>query len=161
MQSGLYNLELKNDTHNTMTQNYISHDGIVDSISKGCVQVRIVQNSACASCKVATYCTSAESKEKIIDVYTSHYDDYAIGDKVEVMARVGVGFRAVLFGFVIPAILIFSVPFFAIYGLHLTEDKAALLGLASLIPYYTLLYMFKGAMKKMMVFHIQDKISKN
>lgn len=155
MQSGLYNLKLKNDTHNTMTQNYISHDGIVDSVSQGCVQVRIVQSSACASCKVATYCTSAESKEKIIDVYTSHYKDYAKGEKVEVMAAVGVGYRAVLFGFALPAVIIFAVPFIAIYGFHLAEDKAALIGLASLIPYYTLLYMFKGAFKRMMRFTIR------
>ncbi len=155
MQSGLYNLKLKNDTHNTMTQNYISHDGIVDSVSQGCVQVRIVQSSACASCKIATYCTSAESKEKLIDVYTSKATKYQVGDKVEVMARLSVGFRAVLFGFVIPAVLIFSIPFIAICGFHLTEDKAALMGLASLIPYYTLLYMLKGFFKKIMIFQIR------
>lgn len=137
-----------------MTQDFISHEGIVDSVSKDCVHVRIVQSSACASCKVATYCTSAESKEKLIDVYTSKTSNYQVGDKVEVRARLSVGFRAVLFGFVIPVIIIFSVPFIAIYGFHLTEDKAALLGIASLIPYYILLYMLKGVFKKIMVFHI-------
>lgn len=138
-----------------MTQGYISHEGMVDSVSKGCVHVRIVQNSACASCKIATYCTSAESKEKLVDVYTSKTSQYQVGDKVEVMARLSVGFRAVLFAFVIPAVLLFSVPFIAIYGFHLTEDKAALTGLASLIPYYTLLYMLKGFFKKIMIFQIR------
>lgn len=138
-----------------MTQGYISHEGMVDSVSKGCVHVRIVQNSACASCKIASYCTSAESKEKVVDVYTSKTSDYQVGDKVEVMARLSVGFRAVLFGFVIPAVLIFSVPFIAIYGFHLTEDHAALMGLASLIPYYILLYLLKGFFKKIMIFQIR------
>ena len=46
----------------------ISHSGIVASISKGCVQVRILQTSACAACKVAGHCNASESKEKIVDV---------------------------------------------------------------------------------------------
>ena len=45
----------------------ISHSGIVERIDGDCVQVRIVQTSACAACKVAGYCNAAESKEKVID----------------------------------------------------------------------------------------------
>jgi hypothetical protein len=69
-----------------MSNNVISHIGVVDSIAEGMVCVRIVQSSACSACKVASYCNSAESKEKIIEVRCSDADSYAVGQKVTVMA---------------------------------------------------------------------------
>jgi positive regulator of sigma E activity len=45
----------------------IKHDGIVIAVNgDGTVRVRIVQTSACASCKAKAMCASAESKEKEI-----------------------------------------------------------------------------------------------
>ena len=51
-------------------ENKIKHVGVVESVVGECVKVRVVQSSACASCKVAKQCNTSESKEKIIDIYT-------------------------------------------------------------------------------------------
>ena len=65
----------------------ISHSGIVESISDGCVQVRILQTSACAACKVAGHCHASESKEKIVDVLNVHDTNrLKVGDSVTVCA---------------------------------------------------------------------------
>ena len=65
----------------------ISHSGIVASINKGCVQVRILQTSACAACKVAGHCNASESKEKIVDVLNvNDISTLKVGDHVIVTA---------------------------------------------------------------------------
>ena len=46
----------------------IEHSGVVQHVGDGHVQVLIVQTSACAACKVASYCNAAESKEMMVTV---------------------------------------------------------------------------------------------
>ena len=62
--------------------NKIRHEGIIDSIERECVHVRILQTSACAACKVAGYCNAAEAKEKIVDVYHTDVSGLKVGDAV-------------------------------------------------------------------------------
>ena len=73
-------------------ENKIKHVGVVESVVGECVKVRVVQSSACASCKVAKQCNTSESKEKIIDIYTKD-NRYSAGDRVNVMASYNVGKR--------------------------------------------------------------------
>ena len=83
--------------------NNISHSGVVESVEDGCVHVRIVQTSACAACKVAGYCNAAESKEKLVDVYTDS-KGYQAGQTVTVMASRKVAANALLLGVSYPKI---------------------------------------------------------
>lgn len=84
----------------------ISHSGVVESISDGCVKVRIVQTSACAACKVASHCNAAESKVKIVDVFCCNSSDYSVGQDVTVWASKDVANRALLLGFGVPFLLL-------------------------------------------------------
>lgn len=135
--------------------NVISHTGIIDSIDDGMVRVRIVQHSACSSCKVASYCNSAESKEKIIDVRCANAAMRHIGDNVTVMAAQAVGTKAVIIAFVIPLVLMLTV--IAIV-MHITgnEPTAALSGMAALVPYYAVLYMLKSKIERQLTFYLKD-----
>lgn len=72
----------------------------MESAVDGCVRVRIVQTSACASCKIASHCNAFEQKEKVIDVFDSQASEvYKRGDNVVVMISQRVGMNAVLVGF--------------------------------------------------------------
>ena len=51
-----------------MTNNTIKHLGIVENIQGSHLSVRIVQTSACAACSAKGHCSSADSKDKIIDI---------------------------------------------------------------------------------------------
>ena len=53
--------------------NTIKHQGIVENINGSHLQVRIIQTSACASCSVKGHCTSADTKEKLVDVAEDVY----------------------------------------------------------------------------------------
>ena len=141
-----------------MKTNDISHEGTIISIEKENLRVRIIQNSACASCKIAGHCQTAESKEKIIEVTTPDYADFTVGDKVNVTESVGVGAKAVVFGFILPLALMMATIISAITAFDTSEGVAALAGIASLLPYYLVLYFLRGYMKNIMGFGI-DKIN--
>lgn len=141
-----------------MKTNDISHEGTIISIEKENLRVRIIQNSACASCKIAGHCQTSESKEKIIEVTTPDYADFAVGDKVNVTESVGVGAKAVVFGFILPLALMMAAIISAITAFDTSEGVAALAGIASLIPYYLVLYFLRGYMKNIMGIGI-DKIN--
>ena len=66
--------------------NKISHTGIVEAIEDGKIIVRIEQTSACSTCKVAGHCSTAKSKEKVIDVCDSEAaNHHKIGDNVVIV----------------------------------------------------------------------------
>ena len=86
----------------------IRHQGIVENINGTHLQVRIVQTSACASCSIKGHCSSADTKEKLIDVIDES-SSYQPGDRVWVVGELSMGVMAVLFAFVFPfLVLIFS-----------------------------------------------------
>ncbi|EJX08468.1 Positive regulator of sigma(E), RseC/MucC [gut metagenome] len=81
--------------------NTIKHQGIVENIQGTHMQVRIVQTSACATCSIKGHCTSADTKEKLIDVTETDTSVYQVGDHVWVTGELSMGFMAVLLAFVL------------------------------------------------------------
>ena len=132
----------------------IRHSGVVESIEDGCVHIRITQTSACAACKVAGYCNAAESKEKIIDVYCDDVAAYSIGQAVVVTTTGQVAARALLWGFGFPFLLLVVVLLLT-WLLTAHEGWAALCALASLIPYYIVLWLMRDKMSQQLSFSIE------
>ena len=133
----------------------ISHSGIVESIREGCVQVRILQTSACAACKVAGHCHASESKEKIVDVLNvGDTSRLKVGDSGVVSASRDVANRALLLGFGLPFLILVSV-LFIMLQLVSDEGLAALAALSALLPYYGLLYLLRDKIQQKMAFSIE------
>lgn len=133
----------------------ISHAGIVESIGEGCVQVRILQTSACAACKVAGHCHASESKEKIVDVMNvGDVSHLKVGDSVVVTASRDVANRALLLGFGVPFLILVSVLVIMLQVVS-EEGLAALAALAALLPYYGLLYLMRDRIQQKMAFSIE------
>ena len=133
----------------------ISHSGIVESISEGCVQVRILQASACAACKVAGHCHASESKEKIVDVLNVR--DAArlkVGDSVIVSASRDVANRALLLGFGVPFLILVSVLFIMLKVVS-DEGLAAITAILALMPYYGMLYLMRVRIQQKISFSIE------
>lgn len=133
----------------------IRHSGVVDAVEGGCVKVRILQTSACAHCKIAGHCNASDSKEKIVDVYgVADAARFKVGDEVVVTASMGIASQALLLGFGLPFVVLVGV-LFCVYALTADEAVAALSGLASLIPYYILLWLFRNRLAGRMRFGIE------
>ena len=147
------NLEFAKPCMNNMNT-YIRHSAVVEDISAERTRVRIVQSSACSTCKVASRCHASESKEKTVDVYGDYTGRCAVGDNVFVVASQRVGMFAVVLGSVLPLFLVMAVLLF-VFAVTGSEPAAALSALLSLIPYYILLYLFKEKIRSRLTFRIE------
>lgn len=134
--------------------NTIRHQGIVENINGSHLQVRIIQTSACASCSVKGHCSSADTKEKLIDITDADATSYQPGDRVWVIGELSMGAMAVLYAFIFPfLVLIFSL--FIFMAIWNDELRSALCSLALLIPYYYILWLNKSRMGKKFSFSIK------
>ena len=134
--------------------NIIEHRGTVENINGSHIQVRIVQTSACSTCSIKGHCNASESKEKLIDVYDQNATDFHIGQNVMVMGTTSMGMQAVILAFGVPFIVLFITLYTT---MQITENElvSALVGLSSLIPYYIILYINKGRLRKKFSFDIK------
>lgn len=132
----------------------IKHQGIVESIEGSHVRVRIVQTSACAACSAKGHCTSADTKEKMVDVTEAGADAvYVVGQRVWVVGQLSMGMKAVFLAFVCPFLLLF-VSLFVCMDIWHEELTAALCSLALLIPYYYILWLCRDRIKRKFSFFL-------
>ena len=134
--------------------NKIKHAGVVDGVEGECVRVRILQSSACSACKVAAHCNASETKEKIIDVMDADASHYQKGDQVMVVADTAVGFRASLYGYLLPLILMVVTLVGVLAATH-SEGLAAVSALGILIPYYVLLFLMRKKLRNRLSFTLE------
>ncbi|WP_294635322.1 SoxR reducing system RseC family protein [uncultured Bacteroides sp.] len=135
----------------------IKHQGIVENISGSHLKVRIVQTSACAACSVKGHCTSADTKEKLIDIVVSDASSYQLGDRVVVFGELSMGMMAVLLAFIAP-FCILVVSLFLFMAVWNDELGSALCSLALLIPYYYILWLNRKRMGKKFSFSVMPMI---
>lgn len=135
----------------------IKHSGVVESVGGDCIKVRIVQTSACVSCKVAGHCHASDKKDKTVDVYGAGLSGLNVGDEVLVVASENTGWFAVALSFILPFIIVVTV-LFAVLAVSGNELVAALSCLFSLVPYFVLLYFLRDKIRKRISFTIERNI---
>jgi sigma-E factor negative regulatory protein RseC len=136
----------------------IEHEGIVENIRDSHLYVKVVQASACASCSVKAHCSSADTKEKLIEVTTNEASSYRVGEQVTVYGELSMGRMAVLLAFIVP-FFILIIALFLFMSLWHNDAAASLCALALLIPYYIILWLEKGRMKKRFSFSVKPSAS--
>ena len=126
----------------------------MESVAEGCVKVRILQTSACAACKVASHFNASDKKEKIVEVFCDDAASYQKGQEVRVTASKQVAANALLLGFGLPFLLLMLI---LIVTLKLSgnEGVAAIAALASLAPYYLVLWLFKDRIRQRLAFALE------
>ena len=128
----------------------IRHNGIVLSTDGESARVEIVQTSACAACKAKGMCMSSESQQKIIDARMA--EPMKPGDRVEVMVREHLAWRAVLLAYVLPFVVMLAVIVGLDYATDMSEAVVGTLSLCSIALYYIGLGMFKHRLQKQFSF---------
>jgi len=133
----------------------ISHEGIVVGFEKEKVRVRILSLSACASCHAKGSCTAADMSEKYIDALPA--DHFENGDKVTVVIEEKMGWTALLYGILIPFLILVTV--LVILNVSgKSEPFSALVSLASLVPYYLFLYLLREKLEKKFTFKAERSL---
>lgn len=133
--------------------NKIKHSGVIDSINDRCVKVRILQSSACSGCKVASHCNASETKEKLIEVPAFQSNSFHVGDHVTIVADASVGFKASIYGYILPLLLMVATLIIVLQTTQ-SEGTAALSALGILVPYYLGLYLLRNHLKRKLTFEI-------
>lgn len=137
-----------------MSEETVSHEGIVTQINENDIQVKIIQESACASCHAKSACTVVDQAEKYLTVPRPAGREIHLFQKVNVVMKVGQGNTAAVLAYLIPIVVLLAVLFICL-GLGLSEGLSALLGIAALIPYYSILYLRRDKLKKRFDCHIE------
>lgn len=137
-----------------MADTVIKHRGVIEQINGTHLQVKILQVSGCAACTIKSYCTSAESKERIVDVDDSMAGNYKLGQEVWLIGSTTMGMRAVWYGIVIP-FLVVVISLFAFSSFGFGDFAVAGASFALLALYYLLLSFNKNRMQRKFFFYVQ------
>jgi sigma-E factor negative regulatory protein RseC len=138
--------------------NRIEHKGTVQSADNQRVVVRIEQTSACSGCHARGSCmSSADGKTKLIEV-ADNTGRYAAGDEVTVVISSSKGFLAVFLAFILPLILVVAsvLVFTSVSG---SEITGAIAGIASLLPYWLIIYLLRNKINRKITFSLSATLS--
>ena len=126
---------------NDMNNQIISHDGVVQSVEGECVCVRILQSSACAGCAAKQMCSSAEAKEKLVEVRVPDASRYRVGQEVVLEGHLADGRRAAIIAYGLPLLLLLPALFVSTW-LSASEALGAVWALLTVVIYYVVIYLF-------------------
>lgn len=132
----------------------IEHEGTIDNISGNQYTIRITQSTACSECHAKGACMAADTKEKMVDVLDTS-GQFKLNERVLLSGKTSIGYKAVLWAFVLPLILMICVVFGSISIWHVGELQAAFMSLLALVPYYVILYMVRRKMGEKLAFSIK------
>ncbi len=132
----------------------IEHEGTIDSINGNEYTIRITQSTACSECHAKHACIAADTKVKMVDVIDTS-GRFKMNERVLLSGKTSIGYKAILWAFVLPLILLMAVVFVSISVWQISELQAALVALASLVPYYALLYTTRHKMSEKLAFTIK------
>lgn len=137
-----------------MSEETVSHVGVITKITDSILEIKIVAQSACAACHAKSACTMSDQAEKVLSVPKPEGQEFQLFQKVKVIMAVGQGNKAAVLAYLIPIILLLAVLFICL-GLGLGEGLSALISIAALIPYYIVLYTQRDKLKKKFEYRIE------
>lgn len=130
----------------------INHLGIVQRNEDNHVIIRISSASACSGCHAEGSCSLSGKEDKIVEVHGSY--EVNQGDQVTVMMKQSMGFSALFLGYVIPVIAVF-VMLIILSLVNASELISGTISLAVLIPYYSILFLFRKRINEKFKFTIK------
>lgn len=131
----------------------IEHFGKVQEITLNDIKVAIQPQTSCAGCQAQAVCGVDSGNEKFIVVHRANHN-YIVGESVKVLMQQSLGFWALFIAYILPFIVV-VVALIAFTQLGVSEGLSGLLAIMLLVPYYYLVYYFRGSISKKINFDIQ------
>ena len=131
----------------------VAHKGRIVQISPQFTTVEIVSESACSSCHAAGLCGMSEYTKKAIEVPTRSWDNYEVGQEVNVVLKASMGHKAVWVAYVIPLIVMTAV-LLGFLGAGAGELVAGLSAIAAVGLYYLVVWLLRDRLRNDYIFEI-------
>jgi sigma-E factor negative regulatory protein RseC len=128
------------------SKNEVTHTGFVKEILKRGIKVGISVQSGCASCQIKGACNMAEQSDKELEI-DCNPNDYKLGQQVVIKLKSSQGMNALFLGYVLPFLVLLLV-MIIVSNLTTDEGLIGIAALASLAPYYIVLYLYRNRIKK-------------
>jgi sigma-E factor negative regulatory protein RseC len=132
----------------------ISHRGRIVAITPEVTIVEIVSESACAACHARGLCSLGDSTVKQVELPTRGWDNYSVGQEVNVVLRASMGHKAVWLAYVIP-LLIMVAALLGTLAAGGSELLAGLLAIVAIALYYLVIWLLRGRLRNEYIFNIQ------
>ena len=137
-----------------MSEETISHEGVITKITDDTLEIKITALSACAACHAKSACTMSDQAEKILTVPRPEDQEFHLFQKVNVTMTVAQGNKAAVLAYLVPIVLLLAVLFICL-GLGLGEGLSAIISIVALIPYYIVLYLRRDKIKRQFEYRIE------
>ncbi|MFA9390440.1 MAG: SoxR reducing system RseC family protein [Prolixibacteraceae bacterium] len=124
----------------------VTHTGLVKEINEKGIKVGLVVQSGCASCQINGSCNMSEVSNKEIDIECNP-NEFKVGQQVLVRLRSSQGMNAIFLGYVLPFLVLITI-MIVVSNFTANEGIIGLSALASLVPYYFVLYLYRNNIKK-------------
>ena len=131
----------------------VDHKGTIIEITEGNIKVEIINKSMCAACHAKGFCTTGDTKDKVVDVAYYNNGEYTVGDSVVVTMKRSMGFKAVWISYVIP-LLILLIFLLTLHSLGFGELLAGLASVLAVGVYYLMVYLLRDRISTDFVFTI-------
>lgn len=139
---------------NTCVSNLVEHKGIIIAIEDRRIDVSIVAESACGSCKVKNVCGMSEAEEKVVSVGVEHTQYFEVGEQVDVLISQGMGMKAVTAAYIVPFFILLG-SLIILLETGAGEVVAGLTSLGLVMVYYLLLYLNRRRIEKEIILKIR------
>ena len=130
----------------------IKHAGIVKQNSGKSVTVSISATSACSGCHAKNSCNISGAEEKLVEINGSY--NVSQGDIVTILMKQSLGYRALLFGYLLPFFIIL-LTLITMSSMNFSELSTGLVSLATLLPYYSILFIFRKKVNEKFTFSLK------
>ena len=128
--------------YNNIMQQMVRHEGRIVAMQKDRAEVIVDRLSACAACKAAASCKSAECKPMRVTAQCPKGGQLAVGQRVTVAMAARSALLSVVLGYGLP-LLVFMLACVATYIANCTDGVIALAGMVAVLAYYAVLYLFR------------------
>ena len=135
-------------------KNEIAHTGRIVEITPDFTTVEIIASSACSTCHAKNLCGMSEDQEKMIMVPTNGFDEYQVGDHVQVLTKMTMGLKAVWISYVIP-LAVLMILILSLSAVLENEFLCGLLSIAGVALYYFGIWLYKDRLSNEFVFYIK------
>ncbi|NLZ19721.1 MAG: SoxR reducing system RseC family protein [Bacteroidales bacterium] len=132
----------------------IAHRGRIVSITPEVTTVEIVSEPACSACHAKGLCSLGDATVKQVELPTRGWDNYAVGDEVQVILRASMGHKAVWLAYVVPLLVMVAV-LLGTLAAGGSELLAGSLAIGAIALYYVLIWLLRGRLRNEYIFNIK------